>query len=927
MLTKKSIATTMDGRPRRGWSRSRGPRHHPYGGRPGRGMPPLSPEQMRLYQLESATRNVHQSLFRLGDGEGFDCAAELPRVARWLETQVLDLPEAVFSAFRFMVTEQPHKTPLIAALVGVLTLAPGSARQDDPQPTLGLRIATDLVGAFADDVARHHWRNVRLYVAFFAALIPLGIVSAADLRALLLTLVPLLDGPPGEYVAMVIILTLCRAGSDLLQASGSGSPKEELDSLVQAVSAYTERHAQSPLVSPFRLDDLPDELSFLHTESFGDYCKALQALQARGYRRPAFLPSVTDLLPAFVSPVATEVPEPHRTLALGPIEVPSTPQARPLPPPLPNSRPETGKGIGELVRAAFGPAHVACSARWFGSTVPEPGTPAAAVLRSMISDMVDLYVANRKECAFALLNLPLFLRRGTFGGHVELSCGIFGEEDASWAESEGQWSLEDVLVETVLSTALQLPNAPHKELYYSSLLREIVSAAPQQVAPSLGRTMRRFHAAFGAARVDGEVIRRIADWFSVHLSNFNFTWAWPEWIGDAERAWPQAQRAFIRRLVELEVRLAYYDRIRDTLPVELLDVVMPPDEPAPEFTYARADNPYHAQAMQLYNSVKAKATVPVVEADLHSFEQSIIAPDALPTDDATSRGLVGSADDAALVVRDVAMQALLNAGSRSFSHLLNVMERYNDLLRQLSTTPSARIALLDSTVRFWARSPQWVLIVIDKLLQYRIVEPADVIEFVFSPQDATSESPFEFAADARSLGGTLRDWSSFNWWICIRLTVEKVVGRVDQLTRRLATAVHEEERMHATVPPPREEDDTHALPPRPSAPAPFSSITSDEAKIHLDAIVLEQRKVLVRTMTGFVQLLAQTNPWRGLPAVDDGGEPWQAWWVAQWYTEFVRLFRGVLAMNKETIMANVFASTPADDRALLVFEEACALDK
>ena len=59
----------------------------------------------------------------------------------------------------------------------------------------------------------------------------------------------------------------------------------------------------------------------------------------------------------------------------------------------------------------------------------------------------------------------------------------------------------------------------------------------------------------------------------------------------------------------------------------------------------------------------------------------------------------------------------------------------------------------------------------------------------------------------------------------IRLTVEKVVGRVEQLTRRLDALVHEEAQMHATVPPPREDGEA-ALPPRPVAPAPFSSAVS-----------------------------------------------------------------------------------------------------
>ena len=40
--------------------------------------------------------------------------------------------------------------------------------------------------------------------------------------------------------------------------------------------------------------------------------------------------------------------------------------------------------------------------------------------------------------------------------------------------------------------------------------------------------------------------------------------------------------------------------------------------------------------------------------------------------------------DAEATVRDMATQALLNVGSRSFSHLLNAIERYLPLLRTLA---------------------------------------------------------------------------------------------------------------------------------------------------------------------------------------------------------------------------------------------------
>lgn len=44
--------------------------------------------------------------------------------------------------------------------------------------------------------------------------------------------------------------------------------------------------------------------------------------------------------------------------------------------------------------------------------------------------------------------------------------------------------------------------------------------------------------------------------------------------------------SFIRRIVELEIRLAYYERVKTTLPQEIQEKVLGQVEPGPNFTYA-----------------------------------------------------------------------------------------------------------------------------------------------------------------------------------------------------------------------------------------------------------------------------------------------------------------------------------------------------
>lgn len=878
----------------------------------------------RDHAQAEATRHIHQSLFQLGEQPGFDAVHEIPKVCAWLESQAIDWPDAVLSAIRVMATEQPHKTALVAALIAHTALAPSDAKAAEaPEagttvpPALGARLIDYLAQSLADDAEAHYWRQLRLTLHVLAALVPLGLVDADTLLQSLQAVANVLQADTAsrsvtDAAAFCVLDVVGRAGADLLSPPSDADklPMSRLDVLVSLLRAYTDRRgAPSALLAPFAPAAPTSAYEFLQDETWLDRMRALEDMQTDRYTRPAFLPRAADLLPDSVLARAREQPLGLRTHRLPALEVPvmrSTAHDQPdvgalAPPPHLN----TGKGLRETVSARIGAPPMECAARWFGASVPPIGAMSGVVLRTVVQDVIDLYVVNRKEAAHILYSLPQWCRRGTFDAPVPESVGLFG---APQEDTGGPWSLEDVLLEGALSVMLVLPAPPQLELYYSSLLRELVTLAPQQVAPSIGRTIRRFYGACAEGRVHAEVLRRLADWFSVHLSNFNFTWAWSEWEDDAARPWPHPRRALARRLVELEVRLAYYDRIKSTLPPELELSLLAPWEPAPVYVYGDASHAYHNEAMQLLHSLKAKASGQVVQADLQSFRQRISPPqDDVP---ALDDHHVESAAEAERVVRDLAVQTLLQAGSRSFSHLLNVIERYHELLRALSQTPEARVSMLESTTQFWTHSAQWVLIVCDKLLQYRIVEPVDVVHFVFAdtPLAADADAPFALATHSSAWGSSHRDWSSFHWPALLRLTVDKVVGRVGQLRRR----VDELRQLEAGGASEAEAPSTR------NAPA-----SVDEAQVHLDAMLLEQRQVLVAIMAQLVQVLGKDV---GVYNDESDSDAWQIWWRSEWYRAFLATHYHVLAANKELILANVFAKAAADDVWLVLFQEACALD-
>lgn len=93
-------------------------------------------------------------------------------------------------------------------------------------------------------------------------------------------------------------------------------------------------------------------------------------------------------------------------------------------------------------------------------------------------------------------------------------------------------------LQSILTSLFSLPAPRLPAAYYHSLLMELCRLSPSTVAPALGKCVRRLYAGLGADAdvvgegtpvLDPEGIRRFAEWFSVHLSNFGFMWGWADW--------------------------------------------------------------------------------------------------------------------------------------------------------------------------------------------------------------------------------------------------------------------------------------------------------------------------------------------------------------------------------------------------------------
>ena len=188
---------------------------------------------------------------------------------------------------------------------------------------------------------------------------------------------------------------------------------------------------------------------------------------------------------------------------------------------------------------------------------------------------------------------------------------------------------------------------------------------------------------------------------------------------------------------------------------------MPEHAPGPEFEYEEprafllvsfvfcedyADqytvvNPHHDSTQSLLNLLRGRSKPEDVLSHLETLKNTM--PDTVTTRDGAEVPINISS-----VIRSITMQSLLHIGARSFSHLLNAIERYLPVLRVLAsgtisssstamTGPGAGDAdakadILAAVAEFWRRNVQMVFIVFDKLMQYQIVDPSDVVAWAFT---------------------------------------------------------------------------------------------------------------------------------------------------------------------------------------------------
>ncbi|KAG5437801.1 hypothetical protein PCANB_000515 [Pneumocystis canis] len=472
-------------------------------------------------------------------------------------------------------------------------------------------------------------------------------------------------------------------------------------------------------------------------------------------------------------------------------------------------------------------------------TVPSPKTIACSVIRDVIRDIIDIMEFNRKEAARFLADLSYYFAPNLFVSQT--SSDEINNETAALTE----WKSDDIVLETIFERLFQLPKPSQHSIYYHSLLIELCRLVPKRFAPSLGYAIRYIYQVL--PRLNAEISFRFWSWFSHHLSNFNFNWKWDQWTSYLELDSMHPNKVFIRETIEKEIRLSYYSKIKDSLPKDY-HILLPEEPCGPYFDYELPNSKYYAEVETLLETMKVNTEQSETDIALEIIEKTAIE---------------NNEEDPKFETLNALVQCVLHLGARSFSYALNTIERNLPGLRaRCNANEKSRRQTIDIIIKFWKNQPGIGVTLINKFLNYSIIDTISIIEWVLLDAD------IEYIS------------KSFTWEL-IKMALDKLNFKV----------THTKDYLKSTNLPFNEE----------------SKNISNNQKIYNDEISLEQKKVFIAIFEKFPKLFDRIKDLQAKSngikknKISNDQQLWQLWWAKGLFEECARRYHHEISNLSETL--------------------------
>ncbi|QSL65487.1 hypothetical protein MERGE_002799 [Pneumocystis wakefieldiae] len=340
-------------------------------------------------------------------------------------------------------------------------------------------------------------------------------------------------------------------------------------------------------------------------------------------------------------------------------------------------------------------------------------TMASSIIRDLLGDIIDIMEFNRKEAARFLADLPFY-----FSPNVFIYEAI-SSEATDIMSTLTEWKYEEVILETIFRRLFRLPKPLQPLIYYHSLLIELCKLIPQTIAPSLGYLIRYIYQAL--PRLDPEISFRFWTWFSHHLSNFNFSWKWDEWVYDLDLDSMHPKKAFIRETIEKEISLSYCSKIKDSLP-EAYHLLLPENPfSSSYFDYELPNSKYYAEVGTLLETMRVNTEQSETDVALEIIEKTAIE---------------NNESDPPYEALKALVQCVLHLGEKSYSSSLNTIERnLPGLQARCNANDRTRRQTVDIIIKFWRDKPAIGTTLVNKFLNYSVIDAVSIIEWVILDAD------------------------------------------------------------------------------------------------------------------------------------------------------------------------------------------------
>ncbi|XP_073297270.1 nuclear cap-binding protein subunit 1-like isoform X1 [Primulina huaijiensis] len=579
----------------------------------------------------------------------------------------------------------PHKIPLYATLVGLLNL-----EDEDFVLNIVERIHANLQAAL--EVG--NCNRIRVLMRFLTVLMCSKVLLPSSLIVLFETLLSsaatTVDDEKGnsswqacaDFYITCILSCLPWGGAELVE-----QVPEEIDRVLVGIQAYLSirRHVSDTGCSAFEYNDERNQ-DDSQKDFLEDLWDRIQDLSAKGWKADSVPRPHLSFEPQLVS---------GKSHDFGPLNCPEQPN-----PPVE----VTGitYGIQKHEAELKYPLRMRSLNIFPSSKTEQDLQPIDRfVVEEYLLDVLLFLNGCRKECASSMAGLPVSFR------------------------------YEYLMCETIFSQILLLPQPPFKPIYYTLVIMDLCKALPGAFPSVVAGAVRALFDKI--ADLDMECRTRLILWFSHHLSNFQFIWPWEEWSYVLDLPKWAPQRVFVQEVLEREVRLSYWDKIKQSVEsAPVLEELLPP-KGTPNFRYSAegADQTELSLSAELNGMVKDRLT----SREIISWIESRVIPDHGP--------------DIAL---RVVVQTLLNIGSKSFTHLITVLERYCQVIARICSDQDKQVLLLSEVSYFWRNNAQMTAIAIDRMMGYRLVSNLVIVRWVFLPQNVdqfhVSDRPWEVLRNA-----------------------------------------------------------------------------------------------------------------------------------------------------------------------------------